>query len=609
MFDEEEEEEKEQEQEQEQEQEEESHLLGQRRRWAYEAPRTAAKRLKDRRTLLNECKNALNKMMRTWKVAGTESTNSRAQLFESHLQFKRATWLLGYYNMILEDSKLRRIPASYLAARAAGLGKFYGPRCIRIWAGDFENSRHLPSSSRGKHGKAFSLLNDPDICAQIRTYLRGNKWAADPAKLREFTSGSMVADLARRYAQQLSHEEMPNRLAEYLNETLFPRIGVKHQRSISLNTARRWMKREGFRYMAYAKGVYVDGHERADVVEYRQNVFLPCLQSLRPQLIEYAERDVQTEIKKGRGDKPPAILVFHDECTFTANDGPRKSWVLDNSHKLRKKGVGRGIHRSDFICNSVGWLKDGGQSLEYGKNHQGFWTGEMLAQQLKEKAIDAFEAAHPPGTLGVFIFDNSSGHSVYAGDALVASRMNVGPGGKYVPKMRDGWYSVDGIKVSQRMVDQSGTPKGMKVVLQERGLACSGLRGRCNVHADDGVCCMSRMLSEQPDFKEQRPLLQELVENRGHIALFLPKFHCELNIIEYFWGAAKRFTRENCDYTFDGLKKTVPTALGRVSLSTMRRWEQRMWRWIACYAEGKGAQEADIAVKRYTSHRRVSARE
>ena len=91
----------------------------------------------------------------------------------------------------------------------------------------------------------------------------------------------------------------------------------------------------------------------------------------------------------------------------------------------------------------------------------------MLAKQLKDKALDAFAAAHHAGTLGVFIFDNSSGHLVYADDALVASRISLGPGGKHVPIMRDVWYLADGINVLQRMVNDSGTPKGMKSVLME----------------------------------------------------------------------------------------------------------------------------------------------
>ena len=52
---------------------------------------------------------------------------------------------------------------------------------------------------------------------------------------------------------------------------------------------------------------------------------------------------------------------------------------------------------------------------------------------------------------------------------------------------------------------------------------------------------------------------------------------------------------------FDGLRKTVSEAMGLINMATIRRWEQRMWRWIACCAEGKEAQETDIAVKKHVS--------
>ncbi|PKB94848.1 hypothetical protein RhiirA5_260559, partial [Rhizophagus irregularis] len=52
-------------------------------------------------------------------------------------------------------------------------------------------------------------------------------------------------------------------------------------------------------------------------------------------------------------------------------------------------------------------------------------------------------------------------------------------------------------------------------------------------------CCAVRILSLQPDFAAQRPLIQEIIEDRGHKIIFYPKFHCELNFIEQFWGAAK----------------------------------------------------------------------
>jgi hypothetical protein len=142
------------------------------------------------------------------------------------------------------------------------------------------------------------------------------------------------------------------------------------------------MRNEGFAYIRCSKGVYIDGHEREDVVQYRQSVFLPKMLALRPFIREYEVSDVTKEVEKDRGGYRPIVTVFHDESTFTANDAVDRTWVLNNEHKMRKKGAGRGIHRSDFICSTVGWLREAGVSMEYGKAHEGYWTGQLLCQQV-----------------------------------------------------------------------------------------------------------------------------------------------------------------------------------------------------------------------------------
>ena len=63
---------------------------------------------------------------------------------------------------------------------------------------------------------------------------------------------------------------------------------------------------------------------------------------------------------------------------------------------------------------------------------------------------------------------------------------------------------------------------------------------------------MRRVLGEMPDFKYEKTKVGKKPYSRGHRVIFIPKFHCELNLIEHCWGHAKHCTKQHCDYTFQG---------------------------------------------------------
>ena len=230
--------------------------------------------------------------------------------------------------------------------------------------------------------------------------------------------------------------------------------------------------------------------------------------------------------------------------------------------------------------------------------------------QLVEKIIPAFERVHGPRYQALFMVDNSQGHSAYAIDALLTSRMNLRPGGKQA-RLRDGWFICgnDSERVVQPMVfprdhpDHPDMPKGMKQVLTERGLWREKLlmqcKDTCAVEATD--CCAKRILDLQPDFQEQRSLVQEVIDAAGHLCIFLPKFHCELNFIEFFWGAVKKWLRDHCDHTFQTLQENLPKALASVGLTTIRKWEHQMIRWMDAYRAGLTAKDAQLQVKKFSS--------
>ena len=71
-------------------------------------------------------------------------------------------------------------------------------------------------------------------------------------------------------------------------------------------------------------------------------------------------------------------------------------------------------------------------------------------------------------------------------------------------------------------------------------------------------------------FLVQKSVLEKVILEAGHKYIFYSKFHCKLNFIEYFWEAVKKYTRNNCDYTFKGLEKIVPEALDSVTLEQIR---------------------------------------
>ena len=184
--------------------------------------------------------------------------------------------------------------------------------------------------------------------------------------------------------------------------------------------------------------------------------------------------------------------------------------------------------------------------------------------------------------------------------------MNLKPGGKQ-PKMKDTVFGSNNQR--QSMVNENGEPKGMKQVLIERGLWEEGLHADCQLCKDkiDDItrtdCCARRILSLQPDFLAQKSALEEVIIEAGHKCIFYPKFHCELNFIERYWGAAKRFTRENCDYSWSGLQKTVPAGLNSVNVITIRKFARKAWRYMDLYKNGITGKLAEYAAKKYKSHR------
>ncbi|KAJ7652727.1 hypothetical protein DFH06DRAFT_1270261 [Mycena polygramma] len=168
--------------------------------------------------------------------------------YQSLLQAKRARVIQSTLHLVVRNSR-SVMQASAMAAETHGFAAAWGSRLARKWTAQWVKSRELPESERGRHAKTWSLLQDPEIKEELVAYLRSNKWSMDPAKLVQYTESQMVTAEMKKYVQNAVNKEMPRGLKRYLEVELFPRIGYKVSRGISLATVHLWLHNHGFEYM------------------------------------------------------------------------------------------------------------------------------------------------------------------------------------------------------------------------------------------------------------------------------------------------------------------------------------------------------------------------
>ncbi|THH27698.1 hypothetical protein EUX98_g6488 [Antrodiella citrinella] len=223
-------------------------------------------------------------------------------------------------------------------------------------------------------------------------------------------------------------------IVEFLaDKAVQTKFGLK--KGICLSTAQGWMHKLGYRWKPIPNGQYVDGHEQADVVKYRQEVYIPALEKLRLSLREYNEDGTEYV---PIGPKPfetpkPTAVHFHDESTFYANDRRKTRWVHGLEGAVpRTKGEGASLMISDFYSAEFGWLRSptnpnraARRLFKAGKNRDGYFTHEDVINQAMEAAAIVKDAW--PEYNHVFVFDNAPTHMKRPDDSLLARNMPKGP--------------------------------------------------------------------------------------------------------------------------------------------------------------------------------------
>jgi hypothetical protein len=126
-------------------------------------------------------------------------------------------------------------------------------------------------------------------------------------------------------------------------------------------------------------------------------------------------------------------------------------------------------------------------------------------------------------------------------------------------------------------------------ILIKRGYNIPGLRfkypkdAKCTIPLEyppaiEQTYYLARILSNHKDFFEEKSQIKELITERGYKAVFLPKFHYEINPIKIYWGYSKTRFRQVKKVSFQDTKVKVVEALEAYLIETIRRFCNRTFR-------------------------------
>jgi hypothetical protein len=78
-------------------------------------------------------------------------------------------------------------------------------------------------------------------------------------------------------------------------------------------------------------------------------------------------------------------------------------------------------------------------------------------------------------------------------------------------------------------------------------------------------------------------------------------------IANIYGGYCKNIARNECDFTFETLEKIVPQTISNVPITIIRKFARKCYRYMHACLLGLSPKQAEYAVKKYSSHRRLPA--
>lgn len=306
-----------------------------------------------------------------------------------HYQVIQAMAIARYFQLLIEGHSLMSASCTVASILYGKKNEnSYKARSIRGWASHYLQTGELRIFQQGKFVKTASVITDEHIAIILRNRLREMK----------------------------DEDRCPILFQELLNNSLLAEI-PNAPRSISVKTATRWMYFLGFQPKKQRKGYYTDNHNRNDVVQYRDKVFLPTMLSYEGRMVHFEGLDMTEEIlpNLSSGERQ-VVIITHDETTCYCCEGKALMWMEDGKNKLLPKTKGTSIMISGFACQCHGFFQKpvngitqkSFQFFEAGVGREGWFTNAHLVKQF-EDLTPLIKEMHPDCDI-VIGFDNSMTH-------------------------------------------------------------------------------------------------------------------------------------------------------------------------------------------------------
>jgi hypothetical protein len=239
--------------------------------------------------------------VRGWDVLREQIKDDIVHAHKKHPRLTTINQLLLLCNFsTLRIKGVGRIAASQEIARQwhKGEGTHFA-RQVRILARHYQLFEQLPTRNVGGY-RGFSIFNDEQVQSSAQNWL----------------------------SRLLTGDVSPRHFSRALNKEILPCLGL-NKTSISERTAQRWLVKLGWRQTRLKKGVYMDGHERDDVVKYRNKFFLPLITEHERCMVKWVEKEngqfehIEPQLHPG---EKRIIPIFQDESSFHAGEYKSNVW-------------------------------------------------------------------------------------------------------------------------------------------------------------------------------------------------------------------------------------------------------------------------------------------